>query len=198
MRLVVLRTFSVLRNSSLELGRAHLRRGLGVYGRSHSALLNTWLPLSHFSSRTRALGAAAVTLAVVGAGIFFPFISRSREVLWGKQQIRCDLLALQSCFSHSTNGACCASCWELVKILLCLSRRKWKSSVSRDEKVIRSLKELIFFSWFHDCRINHFHFTCTYIWKKSSEYFVSFVIKSSFIKCLWYSFWNSQLYGKLW
>nr|XP_048295540.1 thyroid peroxidase [Myodes glareolus] len=33
---------------------------------------------------TRALGAAAVTLAVIGAGIFFPFISRSREVLWGK------------------------------------------------------------------------------------------------------------------
>lgn len=128
MHLVVLRTFSILKSSSLGL-RRHLRRGLGVYGRYHSMLLNSWLPLCHFSSRTRALGAAAVTLAVIGAGIFFPFMLRSRDVLWGKQQIRYDLLALQSCFSHSTNGERWASCWELVKIRLYLSRRKWKSSV---------------------------------------------------------------------
>ncbi|XP_040586647.1 thyroid peroxidase isoform X2 [Mesocricetus auratus] len=36
------------------------------------------------SSRMRALRAMAVTLAVMGTGIFFPFILRSREALWGK------------------------------------------------------------------------------------------------------------------
>ncbi|ERE68517.1 thyroid peroxidase-like protein [Cricetulus griseus] len=41
-------------------------------------------PELELRSRMRALRAVAVTLAVMGTGIFFPFILRSREALWGK------------------------------------------------------------------------------------------------------------------